>query len=342
MNRYTRLMKISFTISPFRLPLAALSINMRNNFSRALLCCTLVILFACKKDVPANTGSTPPPTGGGSGSGSGSGGGSGSTTVTDNDNLLLGNPTNAVTSTASMDNYLLNHTYFVEGYSNARGIPLWVSWHLESSDIGSTPRQNNFRADDLLPAGFYLVQNNSYSGSGFDRGHNCPSGDRTSSVAANSSTFYMTNMIPQAPNFNQGPWGNLEDFIRNTIVGSANEAFIVMGSYGSGGTGSNGTFTTINNGNVTVPKKVFKIVVYIPKANDDLNRVDSNAKVLAVNMPNNNSLYTTNSTGQQAWRNYVTTINAIEADAANEGVNYDLLRNVRASVKAYLKTKLYQ
>ncbi|MER3464609.1 MAG: DNA/RNA non-specific endonuclease, partial [Chitinophagaceae bacterium] len=82
----------------------------------------------------------------------------------DNDNMLLGNPTNAVTT--SMDNYLLDHTYFIEGYSNARGIPLWVSWHLQSSDIGSTSRQNNFRADDLLPAGFYLVQNTSYSGSG--------------------------------------------------------------------------------------------------------------------------------------------------------------------------------
>ncbi|WP_255412675.1 DNA/RNA non-specific endonuclease [Chitinophaga sp. S165] len=38
-----------------------------------------------------------------------------------------------------------------------------------------------------------------------DRGHNCPSADRTSTTA-NSSTFLMTNMIPQAPQNNQQTW----------------------------------------------------------------------------------------------------------------------------------------
>lgn len=220
---------------------------------------------------------------------------------------------------------------------------MWISWHLQKEDFTSVvSRTDNFRADNALPSGFYLVQGTSYSGSGFDRGHNCPSGDRTSSYAANDATFLMTNMIPQAPTFNQGPWANMEDFVRNTIVGTANEAFIVMGSYGQGGVGSASTtpMMSIDNGHVIVPYKVFKIVVYLSKGNDDLNRIDSNAKVLAVNMPNDNTKYSTSN--GTLWKNYITTINDIEADAAKEGVTYDLLRNIRTGVKEYLKTKRYQ
>lgn len=85
------------------------------------------------------------------------------------------------------------------------GTPNWVAWHLQSEDMGSAPRQDDFRSDNTLPSAWYRVVSTSYSGSGFDRGHNCPSADRTSTIAANSSTFYMTNMIPQAPTLNQVP-----------------------------------------------------------------------------------------------------------------------------------------
>ena len=67
-----------------------------------------------------------------------------------------------------------------------------------------------------------------YSGSGFDRGHHTPSADRTSSIPDNSATFFMTNMMPQAPNNNQGPWEELETYCR-TLVGQGNELYIIMG-----------------------------------------------------------------------------------------------------------------
>lgn len=259
----------------------------------------------------------------------------------DNDNLLLGNPTNAQAVSTSADNYLLNHVYWVASYNNSRGISNWVSWHLQSEDQGSVARQDDFRYDDALPSSFYLVQNNSYSGSGFDRGHNCPSGDRTASVSANSSTFYMTNMIPQAPMFNQGPWEGMEDYIRGTLVGTSNEAYIIMGSYGQGGIASNTTVATINGGHVTVPKNVWKVVVVLPKGNGDLARINDSTTVLAVNMPNNNTLYSTSTTGKNAWRNYITTISSIEQSSAAEGASINLIGAVNAAVRTNLKNKLY-
>lgn len=106
-----------------------------------------------------------------------------------------------------------------------------------------------------MPISWYRVTRSSYSGSGFDREHNTPSADRTKSAEDNSATFLMTNMIPQAPNNKQETWANLEDYTL-TFVRNGMEVYMVMGSYGIGGTGDNGTARTIDNGKVTVPSRI--------------------------------------------------------------------------------------
>ena len=268
-------------------------------------------------------------------------------TAGDNNNMLLGNPTLAEPNILFTENYLINQVYYIESYSRTRGIPNWVSWHLESDDANSAvKRQDDFRAFPGLPAGWYQVNESSYNGSasGFDRGHNCPSADRTSSKPANSSTFYMTNMIPQAAYLNQGPWEGLEDHIRNSLVGPSSEAYIIMGSYGQGGLGRAKTDTakTLDNGRVTVPKQVWKVAVVLPKSNNDLNRIDANTIVLAVNMPNYDNLYTTSGNGKTNWDKYIVTIDELEADAKKYGVNLNLLSNINTTVRATLKAKRYR
>ena len=74
----------------------------------------------------------------------------------------------------------------------------------------------------------------------------------TNTTAANEATFLMDNMIPQAPNNNEYTWANLEEYGRS-LVTAGNEIYVVMGSYGSGGTGSSGTATSVNGGKVAVP-----------------------------------------------------------------------------------------
>jgi endonuclease G len=224
---------------------------------------------------------------------------------TSNDNMLMGNPSGAVTSTSSPTNYLLVRPQYAVGYNRDQGKPIWLSWHLSAADLGSTPRQDDFRADTDLPSGWYQVKPTDYSGSGFDRGHNCPSADRTATVADNSTTFLMSNMMPQAPNNNQQTWGNLEDYCRK-LVGQGNELYVVCGSYGRGGAGSAGYQTTIAGGKVTVPSHCWKVVVVLPVGNNDVSRVTSGTRVIAVNTPNDNGL-------NSAWGGYRTTVDAIEA-----------------------------
>ncbi|MBS1579912.1 MAG: DNA/RNA non-specific endonuclease [Bacteroidetes bacterium] len=247
--------------------------------------------------------------------------------VPDNDHLLLGNPSNAKTTLDSSNNYLMIKTYYDISYNSTRGTPNWVSWHLYTGDFGGTDRLNNFRADSSLPASFYWVKGTDYSGSGFDRGHNCPSADRTSSVSANSATFLMSNMIPQAPNNNQITWGRMEDSIR-AYVNQGNEAFIQMGAYGIGGTGSNGTATTIAGGHVTVPAYIWKLVVLIPNGNNDLNRIDTSARVIAVIIPNINTV-------NSSWKTYRTSANAIQT-----ATGYSLMTNISSSIRNVLLAKV--
>ncbi|PYF76047.1 DNA/RNA non-specific endonuclease [Pedobacter nutrimenti] len=251
--------------------------------------------------------------------------GGGGTVPGDDNNLLLGNPSGAVANVTSANNYLMDKPYYAVSYNRDRGTPNWVSWHIQSSDLGTASRSNDFRADTSLPSGWYQVQSSSYSGSGFDRGHNCPSGDRTSTTTANSATFLMTNMIPQAPNNNQQTWANLENYTRS-LVTAGNEVYVICGSYGTGGTGSNGgVTTTVDNGNVTVPSNVWKIIVVLPNGNNDLSRISSSTRVITVNTPNTNSI-------NQDWKTYRTSVNAIET-----ATGYNFFANVPASVRTALK-----
>ena len=220
------------------------------------------------------------------------------------EHLTLGNPSGAATDPAQPTNYLLSKFQYALSYHRDRGMPNWVSWHLSTDWRGSAARQDDFRPDAALPAGWYQVQATSYTGSGFDRGHNCPSADRTSTVADNSATFLMTNMMPQAPHNNQQTWANLEDYCR-TFLNTGNEVYIICGSYGRGGTGTNGYTATLDNGRITVPARCWKVVVILPTGTDDAIRVTTSTRVIAIDTPNDNSISTT-------WGTYRTSVDAIE------------------------------
>ena len=243
------------------------------------------------------------------------------------EHLTLGNPSGATADVTQPTNYLLSKPQYALSYHRDRGIPNWVSWHLSSDWRGSAARQDDFRPDNTLPAGWYQVQSPSYTGSGFDRGHNCPSADRTSTVADNSATFLMTNMMPQAPRNNQQTWANLEDYSR-TFLNNGNEVYIICGSYGRGGTGTNGYATTLDNGRVTVPAHCWKVVVILPTGSGDATRVTTGTRVIAIDTPNDNSLST-------SWGSYRTSIDAIET-----ATGLDILSAVSTAVQQTIEARV--
>ena len=245
------------------------------------------------------------------------------------EHLILGNPTNATIDVNNPFNYLLSKSQYAIGYHRDRGIPNWVSWHLDSTWIGSAARQNDFREDPSLPAGWYRVQGTDYSGSGFDRGHHTPSGDRTRTVPDNSATFFMTNMMPQAPGNNQGPWEKLESDSRS-IVGQNNELYIVAGGTGVGGVGDNGGVTnTIASGHVTVPSYTWKVILILPVGDNDVSRVTTATRTIAVIMPNNTAIR------PDAWQKYLATVDQVEALTG-----YDFFSNVPVNIQNVIEARL--
>lgn len=248
-------------------------------------------------------------------------------TIGDNSNLLFGNPSNATTNMVMVDNYLMDMGYYMESYSNSRGGPNWVSWHLDATNITTTAKRvNNFAAFSDLPKSFYPVQNTSYTSTGFDRGHNCPSADRSSSANANSATFLMTNMIPQVPKNNQQTWGKFENYLRVQVL-AGNEVYIIMGSYGKGGTGSKGYFTTIDNGRITVPSNIWKVAMIIPTGNNDINRITSKTRIIAIDTPNNNTI-------NPDWTQYIVTVDIIE-----KITGYNLLSSIPKNIQDVIESK---
>ncbi|HEX6085767.1 MAG TPA: DNA/RNA non-specific endonuclease [Thermoanaerobaculia bacterium] len=236
--------------------------------------------------------------------------------------LTMGNPSDAVADVNAPDNFLMEKPELTLSYNRDRGTPNWVSWHLADEWVGSLARVDTFRPDPQVPAEWYRVTHLDYSGSGFDRGHMVPNADRDpeTSMPINQATFLMTNMLPQSPDNNQGPWANQENYLRSLLP--ANELYIVAGGSGTGGTGSNGFAGTIAGGRVTVPAATWKVVLVIPKGSDDVNRVTAAARTIAVVMPNVQGIR------NDDWQNYVTTVDAVEALTG-----YDFFENVADAVE---------
>ncbi len=231
--------------------------------------------------------------------------------------LTMGNPSGATTSIANTTNYLMEKPQYALSYHRDNGRPNWTAWHLDTSWIGSTPRQDDFRADTTLPVGWYQVSGSSYSGSGYDRGHMCPSGDRTSSVANNSATFLMTNMIPQAPTNNQQMWANLETYCR-TLASQGNELYIFSGGYGNSG--------FINNGNISIPTTTWKVIMVLPSGTNDLSRVSTSTRLIAISAPNTNSVVSD-------WRTYRVSVDNVESLTG-----YNFFPNVSTSIQSVIES----
>jgi endonuclease G len=233
----------------------------------------------------------------------------------------LGLPAPAATTDAT--HYLSVKADYVLSYDSARKIPNWVSWELNSSYLGSTDRANDFRPDDTLPSTMPQASLADYVKSGYQRGHMCPSADRTASVAANEETFFLTNMVPQAANSNTGPWEKLERYARD-LASSNKELFVVAG----GVLGS--TVATIGDG-VAVPESTFKVIAVLDAPGEGPGNVTASTRVIGVVMPNDDAKIAQT----DDWKKYRVSVRSIEALTG-----FDFLSDVDPSVQDAIETRV--
>ncbi len=231
--------------------------------------------------------------------------------------MLLGNPSGATSDATNHAHYLIQRDQYAMDFNDTRHLPNWVSWHLTTADLGSSGR-STFFVDTTLPAGFTQIATSAYSGSGYDRGHMCPSGDRTITVADNEVTFYMSNMVPQSPDNNQGVWANFETYCR-TLANSGNEVLITCGPSDFSG-------STIASG-VAIPGAVWKVVLVVPTGSGNtLSRVSRSTRTIAIKIPNISGVRS------DPWQNYLTSPAMIE-----QATGYTFFSALPATTSNYLR-----
>jgi endonuclease G, mitochondrial len=241
-----------------------------------------------------------------------------------NPNLLLGNPSAAIVSLSTPTNYLISKPQYVLSYNRDKGIPNWVSWQLNANWLGSLPRPQ-FTTDTSLPKGWYQVNPNDYTGSGFDRGHVIPAADRNHDPKDSQAVFLMTNILPQAADNNRGPWEQLESYCRD-LVKQGKELYIIAGPAGAGGVGEKGKRSVIGQGKVAVPASTWKVVVVFDRPGLELTDITASTRVIAVNLPNQQGIK------DRQWQDFKTSIDEIE-----KLTGYDLLSNVAPAVQTVLE-----
>ena len=257
----------------------------------------------------------------------------------ENTPLYFGNPTDAFADTSLDTNYLMTKPQYTLSYNTSTLCPNWVAWHLDSENMGEADRSDDFRPDTELPSGWYGVKKADYQYNkyGFDRGHVCPSADRTTTKEDNSMTFLMTNMVPQTPDNNRVIWMHFENFERQ-LVTEGNEVYIIAGPYGTGGTSQKGTFDnipiTLKSGEIlymNVPAYTWKVLIAIPAGEGDLERISETATAIAINVPNQMGMQKTGD-----WEQFLCSIDDIE-----ELTGYDFFELLPDDVEDVLEKRVY-
>lgn len=259
----------------------------------------------------------------------------------DNVGLTLGNPSNAVSDIRDETNFLLLKNGYTASFNNKTHISNWVAWHLDTSDLGDVGRSDSFVPDSALPSNWYQVKHADYTNSGFDRGHLCPSADRTATAESNAETFLMSNIVPQSPNNNRIVWEGLEEYER-TLAKSGNELYIYAGGLGKGGTGSKGYLDYIplsktDDNGILVPSSTWKIIVVLPVGENDVSRISKDTKIIAVNIPNIQDYSSIDSVSKlNKWKSYLVSVDFLE-----ESLGFDFLDNVPTDIQKVIESKIW-
>ncbi|MBO0931595.1 DNA/RNA non-specific endonuclease [Fibrella aquatilis] len=154
---------------------------------------------------------------------------------------------------------LVRHEGYTLRYDEDLKNPVWVAYPLLAYEItGDAEREgSSFMPDPAVEGGTALPSD--YTRSGYDRGHQAPAGDFKFSQRLMSQSFYMSNISPQAPQFNRGIWKQLEELVRAWALRDGG-LYVVTGPVLREG------LPTIGRANeVAVPEYFYKVILYCRK-----------------------------------------------------------------------------
>ena len=176
----------------------------------------------------------------------------------------------------AQDTIIIHHKAYSTTFSKSKHYPVKVEWWITKNSLTCDTKIK--RGDKFIPDPKLVTETNlqsSYTGQGFDRGHNFPAADASCDQIANDESFYFSNMTAQYPALNRGDWKTLELFTRDLAL--RNDSTKVW-------CGSVGEDKKI--GTVAVPTQCWK-VIYVKKTNEWLAYLFNNNTSKADGIENN-------------------------------------------------------
>lgn len=148
---------------------------------------------------------------------------------------------------------IIHHNGYSLSYSEQHEQAEWVAYELKKSHLSnSNHKRPYFEVDKAVKTGAASWRN--YKGSGYDRGHLCPAGDRRYTKAAHDETFLTSNISPQEHQFNSGVWNRLEQKVRYWAR-KYDGVFVVTGGV------LKGNMKTIGKEDVAIPNQFYKVLI---------------------------------------------------------------------------------
>jgi endonuclease G len=96
--------------------------------------------------------------------------------------------------------------------------------------------------------------------------------------------------------------------------------------YGEGGVGDYGYATSIAGGRVAVPSKTWKVALVLPLGENDLSRVTTSTRCIAVILDNNQGPF-------NDWKTYRVSVDSVEALTG-----YDFFSSVPVEIQAVVES----
>jgi endonuclease G len=159
---------------------------------------------------------------------------------------------------------------FTIGWSPSLKHPLWVAYHVPAEKAYEAGKRPPFRADPSVSGS---PNASAYKGTGYDRGHMAPNYAIATrfGIEAQKDTFFMSNISPQKPGLNRGPWREVEHRIADLWTARYGEIWVIVGALSLPDNRE-----TVSGSDIDVPDAYYQVIV----AQEGLN-----VRALAVMIP---------------------------------------------------------
>lgn len=173
---------------------------------------------------------------------------------------------------APSDMAVLQRGEFAIGWSPSLKRPVWAAYHVPRDarfDIGKRPAFAKDRNVTSAPSP------DAYKGARYDRGHMVPNHAIVTRFGPDEQrkTFLMTNIAPQSPALNRGPWREMELRIADLWTARYGEIWVIVGALPASSSSSR---EKLSADGIDVPERYYMIAVA---------QSDDGVRALAVLMP---------------------------------------------------------